>query len=145
MLVGPARLLARAGPPPLRLGVALVSRRWRMAAAYRGPVQEHIEAKVQEALKPLHLEVANESHGRATDESHFHVLVVSEEFNGLKALERHRLVNQLFTGEDGALKFHSLRITAKTPEVWAKNQTAPEAPKCTGKGDGRSPTDASAL
>merc|ERR1712106_1184765 len=106
-----------------------------------GPVQDHIESKLQEALEPTHFEVTNESHGRITDESRFHVLVVSQVFDGVKALERHRRIQQLFTDEGGGLKFHSLRITARTPEQWVKDQAVPEAPKCSGKGDGRQPTD----
>merc|ERR1712187_316894 len=94
-------------------------------------------AKVQTELRPNHGEVTNESHGKAADESHFHVLVVADAFDGLKAVQRHRLVSRLFTGEDGTLKFHSLRITAKTAEQWAKDTSAPAAPKCTGRGDGR--------
>ncbi|CAK0804756.1 unnamed protein product, partial [Prorocentrum cordatum] len=125
-----------APPHPVRAPPPGIARPFAAHAQYRGPVQ---------ALKPLHLEVANESHGRAQDESHFHVLVVAEAFEGIRPLQRHRLVNQLFTDEAGQLKFHSLRITAKTPGAWAEDQTAPAAPKCTGRGDGRGPTDASAL
>eukprot|EP00933_Yihiella_yeosuensis_P062405 TRINITY_DN65349_c0_g1_i1.p1 TRINITY_DN65349_c0_g1~~TRINITY_DN65349_c0_g1_i1.p1 ORF type:complete len:136 (-),score=16.25 TRINITY_DN65349_c0_g1_i1:95-502(-) len=117
-----------------------VRRRW-----FYGPVQKHIEEKIQSTLDPIHLQVKNESHGKASDESHFHVLVVSDAFEGRKQLERHRLVNQLFTNEDGSLKFHSLRVTAKTPSVWQTDASVPSAPKCTGKGDGRKPTDAEGL
>ncbi|CAE7944843.1 unnamed protein product [Symbiodinium sp. KB8] len=88
------------------------------SAPFRGPVQGHIEERLTSELRPLHLEVVNESHGKKSDESHFHVLIVSEAFEGLKPLARHRLVNGLFTREDGSLKFHSLRITAKTPAMW---------------------------
>mmetsp|Transcript_55984 Transcript_55984/g.125896 ORF Transcript_55984/g.125896 Transcript_55984/m.125896 type:complete len:135 (+) Transcript_55984:51-455(+) len=124
------------------------ARRFMAAAAaanFRGPVQEHIERRVQQALAPLHLEVTNESHGRITDESHFHVLVVSEAFHGKKSLDRHRLVNGLFTNEAKSLPFHSLRITARTPAQWQQDTTSPAAPKCTGKGDGRGPTPLSNL
>ena len=68
---------------------------------FHGPVQKHIEEKLLTALRPLHLEVKNESHGRKADESHFHVLVVAEAFDELKPLERHRMVNSLFTAEVG--------------------------------------------
>ncbi|CAJ1412487.1 unnamed protein product [Effrenium voratum] len=108
--------------------------RAQVARSFGGPVQRHIEQKLSE-LRPLHLEVANESHGRKSDESHFHVLVVSKAFDGLKPLERHRLVNGLFT-EDGSLKFHSLRITAKTPAMWEEDKSTSARPKCTGRGDG---------
>jgi hypothetical protein len=48
-------------------------------------------------------------------------------------IERHRIVNAVFA-VDGALPFHSLRITVQTPEQAAK-RGAPSAPKCSG-GDG---------
>ena len=111
--------------------------------AFRGPVQQHIEETVASAFEPAHLEVTNESHGRIEDESHFHVLVVSDAFDKTPLIQRHRAVQALFTDEHGALKFHSLRITAKTTKQWGKNATVSAAPKCTGKGDGRAPTDAS--
>mmetsp|Transcript_45588 Transcript_45588/g.108450 ORF Transcript_45588/g.108450 Transcript_45588/m.108450 type:complete len:146 (+) Transcript_45588:72-509(+) len=120
--------------------------RWFAASAstsFRGPLQEHIETRVAEALSPVHLEVTNESHGRITDESHFHVLVVSQAFEGKRALDRHRLVSRLFTNEAGELQFHALRITARTPAQWQEDASSPAAPKCTGKGDGRGPTDLS--
>ncbi|CAE6948362.1 unnamed protein product [Symbiodinium sp. CCMP2456] len=69
------------------------------SAPFRGPVQGHIEERLTSELRPLHLEVVNESHGKKSDESHFHVLIVSEAFEGLKPLARHRLVNGLFTRE----------------------------------------------
>ena len=81
-------------------------------------------------------------HGRVEDESHFHVLIVAPAFEGQALLDRHRAVQTLFTDDAGKLKFHALRITAKTPAQWAKTQTVPAAPKCSG-GDGRKPTDAS--
>ena len=38
-----------------------------------------MEAKLQETLTPVHLEVKNESRGAIENESHFHVLVVAED------------------------------------------------------------------
>ncbi|CAK9085539.1 unnamed protein product [Durusdinium trenchii] len=124
---------------------AAIVRMHSRAFAFYGPVQKHIEDKLHSELRPQHLEVKNESHGRKSDESHFHVLVVSEAFEGLKPLERHRLVNGLFTGQDGSLKFHSLRITAKTPAVWEEDKSVAKRPQCTGRGDGRVATDLEAL
>ena len=113
---------------------------------FKGPVQRHIEKKIYEKFNPVVLQVTNESHGRKEDESHFHVVVVSEAFNSCKLLlQRHRMVQNLFKDENGSLKFHSLRITAKTPEQWEESKEIAKAPKCTGKGDGRRQTDASLL
>ena len=109
--------------------------------SFKGPVQEHIEERLKETFAPEHLEIENESHGRVEDESHFHVIVVAPAFDGIPLLERHRAIQALFIDESGALKFHALRITAKTPKQWAKNNSVPAPPKCTGQGDGRHPTD----
>lgn len=126
--------------PASRRGLAVVMG----AGGAVGPVQKHIEATVAaSALKPLHLEVENESHGRHEDESHFHVFVVSESFEGLNPIQRHRAVQGLLMDKSGKLPFHSLRLTTKTPSQWEANPAAPAPPKCTGRGDGRGPSELS--
>ena len=143
-----------------RLGRA--SYRAAVTMAFDGPRQKLIEQQLTEALKPSYLEVVNESHGRQEDESHvrdarerraprarslsfsppaplppqFFTCVVSDSFEGVKLIERHRMVNAILAGEDGTLPFHALRITAKTPEQWSASSNVPKAPKCAG-GDGR--------
>ena len=124
----------------------LVNFRRMMSTAFSGPVQRHIESRILQALAPTVLKVTNESHGRVEDESHFHVLVVSDKFEQVpKLIERHRMVQNLFVDEEANLKFHSLRLTTKTPEQWKRSQQVHDAPKCTGKGDGRGPTDTTNL
>eukprot|EP00242_Pyramimonas_sp_CCMP2087_P014059 CAMPEP_0198212894 /NCGR_PEP_ID=MMETSP1445-20131203/28165_1 /TAXON_ID=36898 /ORGANISM="Pyramimonas sp., Strain CCMP2087" /LENGTH=110 /DNA_ID=CAMNT_0043887455 /DNA_START=207 /DNA_END=539 /DNA_ORIENTATION=+ len=104
--------------------------------AFRGPRQEVVEARLQKAFpEALHLEVTNESHGRQEDESHFHVLLVADAFDGVNLIGRHRLVNSAVAEDDGKLGFHSVRITAKAPAQWASNPAVSAAPKCSG-GDG---------
>jgi BolA protein len=102
---------------------------------FYGPVQQALETKLHESLAPLHLEVKNESHGAIENESHFHVLVVAEEFEGMRMVAQHRRVNSVLTEGGAELPFHSLRITSKTPTQWEGSQTAPAAPSCKG-GDG---------
>ena len=60
--------------------------------SFHGPVQQMVEDRLSKAFEPLHLEVINESHGRIEDESHFKVIVVSEAFDGLSLIKRHRAV-----------------------------------------------------
>lgn len=110
-----------------------------------GPMQLHVENKLIEAFSPEHLEVTNESHGKHSDESHFHVVIVTSKFEGMRLLERQRSVNKLFVDESGKLIFHALRITAKTPAQWDSNPTVPTAPACSGKGDGRVASDVSKI
>lgn len=69
--------------------------------------------KLMSALEPTLLEVVNESHKHAAGpgaESHFRVLCVSPKFDGLKLLERHRLVNSTVGMDDGHI--HALSIKA---------------------------------
>jgi BolA protein len=97
--------------------------------------QTRIETALIEGLGPLHLEVVDESHQHSVPEgaqSHFKVLVVSEQFAGLGSVARHRLVNGLLKGEfDGGL--HALALHTRTPEEWfATGGTAPDSPPCQG-------------
>ena len=107
-------------------------------ASFVGPRQVAIEQRLRDVFAPAHLEVINESHGRKQDESHFKVVVVSEQFAEKKLLERHRAVNTALLDESGALPFHSLSVgAAKTPAEWEKSGGVVSAsPKCAG-GDGR--------
>lgn len=106
-------------------------------AAYTCPMnrQRQIETALTEALKPLHLEVADESHRHSVPagaQSHFKVLVVSTEFVGQGLVARHRLVNRLLRSEfDGGL--HALALHTWTPEEWfERGGTTPDSPPCQG-------------
>ncbi|XP_069031470.1 bolA-like protein 1 [Embiotoca jacksoni] len=112
----------------------LVHFRPHMAPDPSRPVETAIRTKLSDALTPDHLEVHNESHMHAVpagSESHFRVLVVSSQFEGLPLIQRHRLVN-------GALKeelsscVHALAIQAKTPEQWGGDPTLAKSPACLG-------------
>eukprot|EP00472_Partenskyella_glossopodia_P007119 CAMPEP_0197523120 /NCGR_PEP_ID=MMETSP1318-20131121/8120_1 /TAXON_ID=552666 /ORGANISM="Partenskyella glossopodia, Strain RCC365" /LENGTH=111 /DNA_ID=CAMNT_0043075707 /DNA_START=24 /DNA_END=359 /DNA_ORIENTATION=+ len=97
-------------------------------------VQSQIEKKLSEKLKPLHLEVINESFMHnvpKNSETHFKVIVVSEQFNDVKHIQRHRIVNEVLSEElDGPV--HALSIKAKTPAQWEKSQKVDPSPSCRG-------------
>ncbi|HPE80633.1 MAG TPA: BolA/IbaG family iron-sulfur metabolism protein [Gammaproteobacteria bacterium] len=100
-------------------------------------MQHQIEEKLQAQFAPLHLEVNNESHMHDApegSESHFRVVLVSEQFSGKPLLQRHRAVN---TSLDAELKggIHALALHTMTPEEWfAKGGSAPASPPCLGGG-----------
>jgi BolA protein len=88
--------------------------------------QSRLRQKLQQALSPIHLEIIDDSarhKGHAghdpRGETHFKVMIVSPVFQGLSAVERHRLVYQ---SVDAELKerVHALNIIARTP---AENTT----------------------
>ena len=101
--------------------------------------QSRIQAKIQEAFAPVHLEVSDESFMHSVPpgaESHFKVLVVSERFEGQGLVSRHRTLNQLLREElQGGL--HALALHAWTPDEWfEKGGSTPESPPCQGGSKG---------
>lgn len=100
-------------------------------------IQASIERKVGEALTPTHLEVVNESGNHNVppgSESHFRVVVVSDAFDGERAVARHRRVNAVLR-EELAGPVHALALHTYTPGEWSARTAAPESPACLG-GDG---------
>lgn len=62
------------------------------------PVQGQITTKLQNAFKPVHLEVINESYKHKVpkgSETHFKVVVVSEAFQDKSLLDRHSIFSYL--------------------------------------------------
>ncbi|GAA5913668.1 hypothetical protein JCM6882_008714 [Rhodosporidiobolus microsporus] len=97
-----------------------------MAASEAGPVESAIRDKLTAALSPSSLIISNDSHlhrhhapmravGGGNGESHFTVQVVSDKFEGLRMIQRHRLVNETLKGEFEA-GLHALSIKAKSPK-----------------------------
>ena len=97
-------------------------------------VEDEIIEKLQNSLKPEHLEVINESHMHNVppgSESHFKVVAVSNEFNGKMLVARHRLINKALAEElEGPV--HALALHTMTPDEWADKGGAPESPPCMG-------------
>jgi len=50
----------------------------------------------------------------AKGETHFNLVIVSDDFEGVSAIDRHRLVNELFKEEMATGGVHALSIKAKT-------------------------------
>lgn len=97
-------------------------------------VQNSIVDKLSE-LEPLHLEVVNESGNHNVpegSESHFKVVIVSEKFEGVRLIDRHRLINDTLA-EELAGPVHALAIHAYTEANWAARfGNAPMSPPCLG-------------
>ena len=98
-------------------------------------IQQQIEDKLGAQFAPLHLEVENESHMHSVppgSESHFRVVLVSEQFEDRPLVQRHRAVNAVLA-EELAGGIHALALHTMTPEEWfAKGGQAPASPPCLG-------------
>jgi len=98
-------------------------------------VQETIERKLAEGLDAVHLEVINESGQHNVppgSESHFKVVVVSEDFEGKNLVAQHRLVYQLL-GSELESQVHALALHTYTEQGWRESHgTTPMSPPCLG-------------
>lgn len=95
-------------------------------------MQQQIEKKLTNAFTFEHLEVVNESHMHARgQESHFKVILVSAEFEGLRLLQRHRKINEVLA-EELANHIHALALHTYTQAEWSEKEQAPLSPKCLG-------------
>ncbi len=100
-------------------------------------VQAIIEKKITNGMQLDFLQVENESHRHsvpANSETHFKVTVVSQEFEGVPLIARHRLINNLLKDELAG-PVHALALHTMTPTQWqAKQQQIPSSPNCLGGG-----------
>jgi BolA protein len=96
-------------------------------------LEKNIKNTLKSNFEVDHLEVINESYmhsGPDNAETHFKVILVSEQFQGLKLIERHRKINTLLKNElsNGV---HALSLHLFTNNEWdAKEQTTKDSPLC---------------
>lgn len=80
---------------------------------------EKIESALREAFSPTELLIKDQSHlhaghpGAEDGRGHFDVLIVSDKFNGLRSLQRHRLIYAAL-GDLMDTDIHALRIKSHT-------------------------------
>ena len=99
-----------------------------------GPISQSIHGKLSAKFCPEHLEIINESYMHNVprgSETHFKVVIVSEQFRDTKLIARHRMVNESLS-EELQTGVHALSIQAKTPEQWTQGQTVEKSPACRG-------------
>jgi len=87
-----------------------------------------------ETLNPSVLDLENESHSHnvpKNSETHFRLVIVSQNFDGLSRVQRHQLV---YKAADEALKkgIHALAMQCFTELEWAKDPECLSSPPCKG-------------
>ena len=91
----------------------------------------------ERGLQLQHLEVTNESGGHNVppgSETHFKVVLVTPEFDGLRLLQRHRLVHETLAGELAG-GVHALAVHTYTGAEWQDRfGDVPMSPPCLGGG-----------
>jgi len=100
-----------------------------------GPAARRIEATLAERFDLDHLEVVNESGGHNVppgSETHFKVVLVSDDFDGERLIARHRRVNEALAAELAG-GVHALAMHTYTPAEWRRRfGAAPMSPPCLG-------------
>ncbi|MCP5326432.1 MAG: BolA/IbaG family iron-sulfur metabolism protein [Oceanospirillaceae bacterium] len=99
-------------------------------------VQQVITEKLSAAFQISHLSVENESHRHnvpAGSESHFKVVLVTDDFESLRQVARHQAVYKVLADE---LKqgVHALALHTYSQQEWAATREAPASPNCMGGG-----------
>lgn len=97
-------------------------------------LQYQIMSKLNQNLDLHYLDVVNESYMHnvpAGSESHFKLIAVSNEFEGMRLLARHRTINQILADEL-ANHIHALAMHTYTITEWNDIQGAPDSPMCMG-------------
>src|SRR3990167_1145328 len=94
---------------------------------------QRIHNLIKNNLNTQYLQINNESHqhtNQQQNESHFKVIIVSEQFKLLKLIDRHRLINNLLQDEFNS-GLHALSMHLYSQEEWEANQHKfPTSPKC---------------
>ncbi len=99
-------------------------------------VEDSIKETLQQALAPKYLSVENESHMHNVppgSESHFKVVLVSDEFDGVRKVARHQMVYQQLAGFLAGGGVHALALHTYTPAEWqTRSERPPVSPDCMG-------------
>jgi BolA protein len=96
-------------------------------------MQQQIEQQLEQGFSPVHLQVTNESHmhaGPAT-ESHFKMILVSPQFEGMPRVKRHQAVYKALAEQ--MQQIHALALHTFSPQEWQDSYSVPASPLCVGK------------
>ena len=97
-------------------------------------IKDKIEEKLKTQILSLYVEVINESPNHNVPdgaESHFKVIVVSNDFENMRPVQRHQLIYKALNEEMKLI--HAIAIHPFTKIEWDKNnQSSSDSPDCLG-------------
>lgn len=98
--------------------------------------QDTIVQKLNEAFQVAHLTVENESYKHNVppgSESHFKVVLVSDDFSGKRKVQQHQAIYKVLE-QELAGSVHALALHTYDEAAWAESGEAPVSPDCMGGG-----------
>jgi len=100
-----------------------------------GPIEKIVTDKLAGQFEAEVLQVTNESYMHsvpAGSETHFKVVLVTDQFAGKRQVQRHQAIYAVL-GEELAGPIHALALHTYSSEEWAQSQgQAPDSPQCLG-------------
>ena len=100
-------------------------------------IQSIIEKKLTLAMTPEYLQVINESKNHnvpPNSETHFRVVLVSKNFEGIRQVKRHQQIYSVLQKELQS-GVHALALKTYTPQEWEDSQhEIGQSPQCLGGG-----------
>ena len=95
-------------------------------------IQQKIEIEISDNVTLDKLIIENESHmhGGSAPESHFKLIVVSDDFMGLNKVKRHQLIYKVL--KEIMPLFHALALHTFTVGEWDKSSVNLASPNCLG-------------
>ena len=97
-------------------------------------VEQAVLKLIEEAFSPQYLELINESHMHSVppnSETHFKLVLVCSEFEGLNKVRRHQAVYGAVS-EYMSNPIHALALHTYSPDEWTENSTVVASPNCLG-------------
>ena len=99
-----------------------------------GPIESQIVNTLSSFMNLVSLKIINESFMHNVpegSESHFKIVVVTNDFNNLSIIERHKLIYK--TLDNLMTKIHALSIHAFNEEEFKLNPVILDSPECANK------------
>ena len=97
-------------------------------------IKEKIEESLKTGISSLFIEVINESPNHNVPdgaESHFKVIVVSDDFENLRQVQRHQLIYKVLSEQMKLI--HAIALHPFTKTEWDSNQqSSSDSPDCLG-------------
>ena len=99
-----------------------------------GPIESQIVNTLSSSMNLLSLKIINESFMHNVpegSESHFKIVVVTNDFNNLSIIQRHKLIYKIL--DNLMNKIHALSIHAFNEEEFKLNPVILDSPECANK------------
>ncbi len=97
-------------------------------------VEQELRLRLEQQFLPTHISIVNESSMHSVpenSETHFKVILVSDQFENMRSVARHQKVFGLIPDMLNN-PIHALSLHLYTPDEWSQTGTVTDSPQCLG-------------